>query len=317
MEAKVFNKEKGAHVQVQPFRIKDLMVALELGSSDEAVLNYIDFLSENIPIATAYFAHVLPRFDLYSQYYKKEAAGLISNYELNSEVIDSMRKQLEKRKLKANTLRLKLEVQEGNPLEKLLEEAADREVDMLVIGQHAGAGEHGVLARNLARKVSGNALIIPEKAKISLSKILVPVDFSKNSIQAFETALMIKERLGDKLEVEAVHVYEMPNLSIYKVQKTYDKLKKMVENDRRQAFHNFMENRFPAYLDKVNYVMIERESPGIARYIMNYAEEANFDMIIIGAKGHSRVERLLLGSVTEKLCALNQEIPTMIIREDV
>lgn len=309
------NTMKNPKTKLKPFRIKDLMVALELGTSDEPVLNYIDFLSEHVPIATAYFAHVLPRFDLYSSYYQREASAMISNYEINTEVIDSMRKKLEARKIKANTLRMKLEVQEGNPLERMLEEAEDRNVDLLVIGQRSGSGEHGIVARNLARRVSGNALIVPEKSKRRLSRILVPIDFSENSTRALEVALEMKERLGDKLEVLAAHVYEMPNLSIYKVQKTFDQLKSMVEDDRRQAFDDFMEDKFPAYQHDVELVMIEREMPGIARYILDYAEDSEVDMILIGAKGHSTVERLLLGSVTEKLVSLNESIPTLVVRQ--
>jgi nucleotide-binding universal stress UspA family protein len=315
MATNTLSNPTAAEARLKPFRIKDLMVALELGTSDEPVLNYIDFLSEQVPIATAYFAHVLPRFDLYSSYYQREASAVISNYEINTEVIDSMRKKLEARKIKANTLRMKLEVQEGNPLEKMLEEAEDRHIDLLVIGQHTGAGEHGILARNLVRKVSGNALIVPDQAVRRLNRIVVPIDFSEDSTRALETALEMKERLGDELEVQALHVYEMPNLSIYKVQKTYDKLRKMVEDDRRTAFTDFMEDRFPAYRDDVKFMMIEREMPGIARYILDYAVEAEVDMILIGAKGHSRVERLLLGSVTEKLVSLNKSIPTMIVRQ--
>ena len=55
--------------------------------------------------------------------------------------------------------------------------------------------------------------------------------------------------------------------------------------------------------------------PWIPHYIKEYAEENEVDFIVMGAKGHSKVELLLLGSVTEKLLSINNSIPTLIVKE--
>jgi nucleotide-binding universal stress UspA family protein len=35
----------------------------------------------------------------------------------------------------------------------------------------------------------------------------------------------------------------------------------------------------------------------------------------MGAKGHSQIERLLMGSVTEKVLALTTHVPVLIVKE--
>jgi nucleotide-binding universal stress UspA family protein len=49
---------------------------------------------------------------------------------------------------------------------------------------------------------------------------------------------------------------------------------------------------------ETNKVLLHGE-PGDAIY--NFVEENNFDMIVIEDKGQGKVERFLLGSITEKI----------------
>ncbi|MEM6377140.1 MAG: universal stress protein [Bacteroidota bacterium] len=302
-----------ASTHITPFHIREMMVALELGPADQSVLDYLDFLSALVPIRSVYFAHILPPLRLFNP--TAEAENMIfSHYELNLEAISQMRTELEARPINQKVEHLGFEVHKGNPLEELIKSAREVFTDLMVIGQRSGAGEHGVLARNLARRVENNALIIPEKAWPKLKCIMVPFDFSEYSIRSLKIALAIQAAVGEELKVVPVHVYEMPNLSIYKVQKTFDQLKSMVESDRKDAFRDLLNIYLPDYTDKLELKLIEQNGPGVARFLLKAAEEVEADLVVIGAKGHSRVERLLLGSVTEKLCSINEKIPTMIVK---
>ena len=298
---------------ILPYRVREMMVALKLASTDQVILDYLDFFSAKIPVRAVYFEHVLPLVDLYSPN-PGEDADLLSHYELNMEAIEAMREELAAHPISERVEHFGFEVQKGNPLEELLKNAAEVMTDLLVIGQKAGVHAHGILARNLVRKVTTHALVIPEKTQPGLSRILVPIDFSKYSIRALRMALSIKEAVQDEVTIEAVHVYEMPNLSIHKLPKSFAQFKAMVEADRQEAFGYFMDTYFANHREAVTLRLIEQDGPGIARFIRAYADDNATDLIIMGAKGHSQVERLLLGSVTEKLCATNEHIPLMIVK---
>ncbi len=299
---------------VQPFRVRQMMVALELGLMDNLVLDYLDLFTSHIPVASAYCLHVMPKFDLFHHRFESEMGSLISNYELNQEVIASMERRLKEHPINKNIIRMEYDVKEGDPLEELLLDAADIRADLIVIGQRGGAAEHGIVAHNFARKVEANALIVPETHPLRLKKILVPIDFSPNSIEALNAAIGIAKRLDEDVEVTVLNVFEMPNLSVYKIQRSREELTRMLMEDRQNAIHDFLNQYEEADTRFIRTEVVEKDLPGIARYICDYGMENDFDLIVIGAKGHSRVERLLLGSVTEKLLNINEAIPTLVIK---
>lgn len=313
MKTKNVDYPNVAAPDILPYRVREMMVALKLESTDQALLDYLDFFSAKIPIRSVYFEHVLPPIDLYSPN-QSEENQLMTHYELNLEAIESMREQLETHPINERVEHFGFEVQKGDPLEELLKNADEVMTDLLVIGQRAGTNAHGIMARNMARKVANHALIIPENTQPRLSRILVPIDFSEYSVRSLRMALSIQEAMSDEVSIEAVHVYQMPNLSIHKIPKTFDQFKQIVESDRQEAFDHFMNTHLDGYQEQVKLRLVEQKGPGIAGYIMDYADDNQSDLIIMGAKGHSQVARLLLGSVTEKLCSTNDHIPVLVIK---
>lgn len=299
---------------IQPFQVRQAIVALELGPTDDRILEYLDFFMREIPTGAAYFLHVLPRFDLFSTMMEREAQALVSNYEINDEVVARMERKIRTRLGNNNSMHIEFDVKEGNPLEELLEDTADVNADLVVIGQRNGVSQHGILAKNLARKTPCNALIIPDKAKAQISRILVPIDFSEFSIKALRTAIALKLELFEPVEIVCLNIFEVPNLSVYKIQKTREQFQEMLEKDHRSAFNAFLNTHVPDYKGEIKVELICREGAGIAQYIMDYATSEEAGLIVMGAKGHSQVELLLMGSVTEKLLAINESIPTLVVK---
>jgi nucleotide-binding universal stress UspA family protein len=306
----VMKKKKAVEV----FEVEKALVALELGPADNAMLDYLNFFTSQIPTQSLYFLHALPKLDLFYAMFEEEGEGVISNYELNTDAIELMETQI-KDKVKSNkTTKIGFEVREGDPLEELLKEAEVLAIDLVAIGQKSEAGRHEILARNLARKVDCNALVIPEKAKPKLAKILVPIDFSPDSAKALQTAVALNNNLKQPAKIICLNVYEMPNLSVYRIQKTREQFKNMVEEDRMTAFKAFLNKYAPDAASGIQIELIEKDLPGIANYLMEFAEDSGVDFIAMGAKGHSKVELLLMGSVTERLLSMNQTIPTLIVK---
>lgn len=303
-----------ASKKIEPFRIRQAMVALELGATDNKILEYLDFLTAQVPTGSAYFLHVLPHFDVLSQIIEREGGASVSNYEINDEVVHRMQREIRARMDHRDGLHVEFDVKEGDPLEQLLEDAKDVNAELTVIGQKSGADKHGILAKNLARKTEGNTLVIPDQAKVQMNRIIVPIDFSKNSIKALHTAIAISESLAEPAKVIVLNVYEMPNLSVYKIQRTREQFERMLQKDHEEAMNAFLNTQVPDYRDELETELIMQKTPGIAQYIMDAAQEHKGDFIVMGAKGHSKVELLLLGSVTEKLLGLNEHIPTLIVK---
>jgi nucleotide-binding universal stress UspA family protein len=299
---------------IPAIEVKQLLMGLEMGGADEALLQYLDFISEIIPVKAGFFLHVVPQFDLLTPLFRKDVMPLSGVNILKETLMNRMGGEISRLLTSDRIKKVKYKVNEGSPLEELLREAASLNPDLVVIGQKRFANSHGILAKNLARKVTSNALVIPEQARRSLKTILVPVDFSAYSARAIKAAVSINKRLEEPARILALNVYEMPNISAYMMSKTETEFRKMVEEDRMAAFEAFIATHLSEGDENVEQHLVEKDRPGIAHYVMDYAKEHEVDFIVMGARGHSNVELLLLGSVTESVLAGNKHIPTLVVK---
>jgi nucleotide-binding universal stress UspA family protein len=299
---------------IPAIEVKQLIMGLEMGGADEALLQYLNFLSEIIPVKAGFFLHVVPAFDLLTPMFRKDVMPLSGVNILKETLMNRMGGEISRLLTSGRIKQVKYKVNEGSPLEELLRESEALNPDLVVIGQKRFANSHGILAKNLARKVTSNALVIPEQSRRSLKTILVPIDFSAYSARAIKAAVSINKRLEEPARILALNVYEMPNISAYMMSKTETEFREMVEEDRMAAFEAFIATHLSEGDENIEQQLVEKDRPGIAHYIMDYAKEQDVDFIVMGARGHSNVELLLLGSVTENVLAGNKHIPTLVVK---
>lgn len=298
---------------VSPFEVNYLLAALEMGKADESVLRFLQFMTKLLPVKSVNFLHVLPKLDLYYTDIGQNTQSLMQNFEHQDEVAEEMRLKVSGYLDAENGPLVHFSTKNGNPLEEVLQEARITGADLLVVGQRSGSGNHGILARNLVRKSNGNTLIIPEQSRASLQTIVVPVDFSAHSLRALELAIGINRSLVKKAKIICVNVFELPAVFSYKVRHSYEALKQMMEEDRMAAFKDFLSG-YALDEEHIEMALIEQGYGNIGAFLYQFCEDHHADLIVVGAKGHSKVELLLLGSVTEKLLTLNQNIPTLVVK---
>lgn len=294
------------------FELNYLLAALEMGKADESVLRYVQFMAQALSLKALTFVHVLPKVDLYVTDLNQNMKHLFDNFQHQDEVQKDMQQEVLKYLDENDGLKVHYSTRQGNPLEEVLQEARLSGADLLVVGQRSGTGNHGILARNLVRKSTGNSLIVPEQSKAQLKTIVVPVDFSPYSVRALEAAIALNKQLVEKAKIICVNVFELPAVFAYKVRNSYEALKVVMEEDRKAAFQDFI-NTY-AKDEVIEIDLIEQGYGNVGAYLLQYCEDKKADLIVLGAKGHSKVELLLLGSVTEKLLMLNQNIPTLVVK---
>jgi nucleotide-binding universal stress UspA family protein len=297
------------------FDIGGVLVALELGKTDASILNYLNFLAETFSVREIAVFHVVPKITLFDRALEFDTEpDVLGDYKINEEVVEEMRAKILNRFSDHPETDIVFDVREGEPLEELLNEADILEPDLIMVGQNTDASSHGILAKNLVRKVDCDALVIPKGAEPGIKKIMVPVDFSPYALQALKKAVAMADALEGKAEVIALNVYDLPNFSTYKISRSPEQFKSMIQANREEGASNFLHSVIKNTKVDVKVKLIERKGPGTGHYIMDYAEKNEVDLIIMGAKGHSKVELLLLGSVTEKVLSLNEKIPVLVVK---
>jgi nucleotide-binding universal stress UspA family protein len=122
---------------------------------------------------------------------------------------------------------------------------------------------------------------------INIKKILYPTDFSPYSNQAYFHAVALAEKHNATLTIMYVYVPGVTPLG--NVTGTAD----------RHYWQDLLEQIRP--VDEsipVNHVLVEGDP---ATEIVRYAHDAAMDLVVMGTHGRTGLERLLMGSVAEKV----------------
>ncbi len=299
----------------KPFKIDQAMVALKINDTDDILLSYLSFLTKRIPVAAFQFIHILQKGTLETAFFKEETRRLLGNFNLKKEVAHNLQQKVESIFSAKENIAIEYLVKEGYPLEELVYRSKLNAADLVVIGQDTALIHHHILARNFLRAVRTNALVVPNTSLPRLMNILVPIDFSSYSIKALETAVAINKSLEKPVKITCINVYEIPNLTFYNVEKTRQELKQLIEKDRKMAMVQFLQQQVPDIKDRkyIKTELLEKEHLDIGYRINEYAKQKDMDMIIMGAKGHSKAELLMIGSVAERVLGINK-VPTFIVK---
>ena len=144
-----------------------------------------------------------------------------------------------------------------------------------------------------------------------MKKILVPVDFSKPSEYAAKIAAKIAKKIG--ATVYLIHLIELPSGDVgmgasnkFSIPESMLYLRKT-----KEKIVAFKEKKFPKDIKIEYFIKINTPFEGIKKC----AHKINADLIVMGSKGHSEFEEIMIGSNTEKVVRTST-VPVIIIKKD-
>ena len=144
-----------------------------------------------------------------------------------------------------------------------------------------------------------------------MKNILVPIDFSEKSEFASKMAASIAKKTNSTIYL--LHMIELPtgivdmgagsNFSIPESMLYLRKIKDRIVE--------FKERFFSENTDVHHSIRFQNPHEGI----LKYSEKIEADLIIMGSKGHSNFEGILIGSNTEKVVR-SSKIPVIVVKVD-
>ena len=144
-----------------------------------------------------------------------------------------------------------------------------------------------------------------------MKKILVPIDFSKTSEYASKVAAKIAKKTNATIYL--IHLIELPKgvidmaaSSKFSIPESMLYLRKVREKVLNFKKHIFNENSNVEYIIK-----LDNPFDGIQKY----ANKLDADLIIMGSKGHSEFEEMIIGSNTEKVVRSSKR-PVIVVKKD-
>ncbi|MCB1326236.1 MAG: universal stress protein [Spirochaetales bacterium] len=127
-----------------------------------------------------------------------------------------------------------------------------------------------------------------------VTKILVPVDGSRDSSRALEAAVALAETAKATLTVLEVVEEFGPLPGYYEAAPAGQERTKWISDQRFEKVHPLLENTSVKWDRKV----VEGFP---AEKICEVAEQGHYDLIMIGSRGLSVVGRFLMGSVSDRV----------------
>lgn len=180
--------------------------------------------------------------------------------------------------------------------------AEENDIDLIVMGTHGRRGVRrlllGSVTEEVVRAAPCDVIVVRKDAPLLTDKpIVVPFDFSISSRNAFLRAQEFAKITGTELHL--LHVtYMIPYPPFYSSEQVakYDtptRLMKAAKTELEAFFDK--EGQLP--LEQVRFVLRLGQPH---EEIQAYAESVDADLIVMGTRGLSGIQRLMLGSTTER-----------------
>lgn len=189
----------------------------------------------------------------------------------------------------------------GRDFKDILKEAAESEVDLIVLGTHRDSSIHelfvGTTVERIVRRGDDPVLVVKDRMKGPYRRVLIGVDFSVYSRRAVEYAL----KFVPNGEIFLVHAYEIPFRSLFSGRSPDDEMSKQ----HQQQMDAMLGEEMAAFLDSLpspasdfKQIMVEGSTKEV---ILDQVKKLRPDLLVIGTHGRTGVAHALLGSQAEKI----------------
>ena len=154
--------------------------------------------------------------------------------------------------------------------------------------------------------------------RVAIKKILVPVDGSDLSFKAAQYAIHLAK--ADNAEITTLNVVEdIKQGGAIGLQAKYgnvslvDAFRKVRKDSAEQWMNKISQEAKSQGVTFKSEIINDEDATSEAGVITGYAEQHNFDLIVIGSKGRSKLGRLITGGVTNAVVN-SAKTPVLVVR---
>jgi len=153
--------------------------------------------------------------------------------------------------------------------------------------------------------------------KKKLSNILVPLDGSPTSMEAADYAIMLSTLHHTQIVLlHVVNVAEFySSLQFFEVKQPIES-KEIIEEAKKEANKWFnsvkkkMDEKLGTQRNIETHIIISQST---VKSILDFAEEKNVDLIVVGTRGRSGIKKLLLGSTASGIVTYSS-CPVIVVK---
>jgi universal stress protein E len=200
-------------------------------------------------------------------------------------------------------------IEYGNTFDRIVKISEDEDVNLILfsnfIEQQNVKYNMDVVAEKLVRKSDKPVWVVKGGDEIFPNSMLCTVDFSDSSGRALNNALKIARTFKKRLHILNINKPMENNFSPRYTIDLEEENKKIAKNNKK-LFEDFLSGF--NFTDVDYEIKVETGDPAIE--ILSFVSRNNIDLLFMGATGKTYLQRVLLGSVTEKLI---RELPCSMV----
>jgi nucleotide-binding universal stress UspA family protein len=210
--------------------------------------------------------------------------------------------------------KLQTAVRKGDPVDEILDYAADHEIDLVAMGTHGRTGVDryvmGSVTEQVVRRAGVPVLTVratdSSRHAGAYDEIMIPTDGSESAGVAVEPALELAVRFDAR--VHAVHVLNVGDADVGVEHANSAALLDRLRDHGESAVEEIANQAREAGVDVVTNVDGGYPAAGI----LEYADANDVDCIAMGTAGRTGLNRFLLGSTTERVIR-HTDVPVLAV----
>ena len=286
--------------------VNNILVCLDLTAIDNFLISYAAFMAKTLPARKVTFFHVIQAYDLPD---RANRSFPDIETDLNAIIRDEIHKSVDSHFEEKCHWHIDTQVGYEDAAREIIEYIQANNIDLTIIGQKYGEDRQARYSHKIAAEAASDLLFLPQYAKKTIEPVMCAIDFSSQSVRAFERALDLSRTWGVKMSCyfvcDPTRAYfpasTARSSSHYQqqAQKAYEKFL----ND-----YDLSPEELPCRIEAGHELTSEAEN------IYKAAVEDDAKLIVVGAQGDTANETSLLGNLAESFRLMEKEIPIMILK---
>jgi nucleotide-binding universal stress UspA family protein len=284
-------------------KLKNIGLFIDLSDIDILLLEYIQKLDEVFDFDQLTLIHFVALEEV-----SKEIGDMLPYLDKSlNEILEEVVLEKVEAVFKERKSSIKVKIYSGGHLDQLVEWVDQQKFDLVVMGKKSVHGGSGVFSSKVVRLTSSNTLFIPETSKATIQKIVLPLDFSEYSE---DIAFLAKSlSLHTSAVLLPVHVLKHGMQYFPYIRKPSEFQKEIEE----KAVSNYMKLKKKTGLSE-NMEIIKGQDVAVSQSLYDFAIRNGADLIVLGNKGKTNDDTLLIGSVAERMIATDKHLPVLILK---
>ena len=274
--------------------MKNILVALDLTDTDETVIRYAQFLKGHLNISTVHFVHNIKIYDV-----DEVLQELLGEKDIKTIIQKNLLSKISKYFKDESEYTLNI-FAHNNTEYSLTNWAEQNGIGTILLGFKPEESGTSAMSQKLIRIFKGDVILVPASAQLRWNRILVPTDLSA-TFQLVNQKLQKLQELNPQPEIRILKSFSIPSLFFPFIddKKAIEQAHKHIDKQYAEVKKKYSIN------DNFTFVARYQDDQSVVDLIKKENKAFNADLIMMSAKGSSKIASIFIGSTINELINTN------------